>query len=397
MTTPTRARVGLAAVAAVSLLAGGALGVTRGQRGSCPGRGNRLQDPSCRTPLVASSTGASTRGATDTIVEVEVSSQGRDLPSRTDRQMHRTPRAAAPVGRGSCRLRTRSTSTGRRPTTTCGCTGTARAPRPTRSSAGASTAPGSRSAPGFRRPRPWTEQYDPSRPDGLPPRRGRPHLRAHRLREHVDRRRRRRARCGLRRRVHHRHRHRPADGAGHLLLRHAHGHRRQRPGLLCRRSARGVGLAQRWRRLVPRHAFPARPGVGLGSLTMPLNTIPAEPTWSPDGQSIAYTGYTVDPDTSAITGTELRIWTPAKGSDSAVFGSAGLIQPDWRSATTLVCAGAATGEGLFTIPAAGGTGQPCVHRSRRTRVTPRSVPTDGPGTSRATAPTSASASSTPRA
>ena len=103
---------------------------------------------------------------------------------------------------------------------------------------------------------------------------------------------------------------------------------------------------------------PARPGVGLGSLTMPLNTIPAEPTWSPDGQSIAYTGYTVDPDTSAITGTELRIWTPAKGSDSAVFGSAGLIQPDWRSATTLVCAGAATGEGLFTIPAAGGTKVP---------------------------------------
>jgi hypothetical protein len=103
---------------------------------------------------------------------------------------------------------------------------------------------------------------------------------------------------------------------------------------------------------------PARPGVGLVSLAMPLNTVPAEPSWSPDGLSIAYTAYTVDPGTGDITGTELRIWTPATGSDSAVSGSAGLVQPDWRSATTLVSAGAATGDGLFTIPAAGGTKVP---------------------------------------
>jgi hypothetical protein len=98
-----------------------------------------------------------------------------------------------------------------------------------------------------------------------------------------------------------------------------------------------------------------RPDVGIISLTMPLNTVPADPAWSPDGRSIAYTGYTVDPDTSDLTGAELRLWVPAKGSDNAVNGSAGLIQPDWRSGTTLIAAGFNEGEGLYTIASAGGT------------------------------------------
>lgn len=81
------------------------------------------------------------------------------------------------------------------------------------------------------------------------------------------------------------------------------------------------------------------------------------PEWSPDGTRLVYTRYVLADD-GTISAPELRLLTPSTGADTLIAGSDGLIQADWRSTTTLVAAGFGTGEGLFTIPVAGGTKAP---------------------------------------
>jgi hypothetical protein len=100
---------------------------------------------------------------------------------------------------------------------------------------------------------------------------------------------------------------------------------------------------------------PAHPEQGtVSTLAVPTGFLATESAWSPDSRSIAYTRYAVD-DQGAVSNPQLRIWTPATGAERAVTGGADLIQPDWRSATVLVAAGWQPGEGLFTLPVAGGT------------------------------------------
>ncbi|PKW27237.1 FG-GAP repeat domain-containing protein [Phycicoccus duodecadis] len=73
--------------------------------------------------------------------------------------------------------------------------------------------------------------------------------------------------------------------------------------------------------------------------------------WSPDGTRVAYTEYTAD-------GTSLWVLDVRTGARTVVAGSAGLVQPDWRSASSLVAASAGAAGPLVTIPAAGGTPVP---------------------------------------
>ena len=94
---------------------------------------------------------------------------------------------------------------------------------------------------------------------------------------------------------------------------------------------------------------------GVFSSLQPAGTVGAEPAWSPDGLWIAYTRYTLDADTGDVTGSQLRVIDVRTGADTEVSGTTGLIQADWRSATTLIAAGGAAGEGLFTIASTGGT------------------------------------------
>ena len=97
---------------------------------------------------------------------------------------------------------------------------------------------------------------------------------------------------------------------------------------------------------------------GYRSSSQPAGTLAAEPSFSPDGRRLVYTRYTVDAVTGDVTGSALRMIDVVTGVDSAVSGSTGLVQADWRSATTLIAAGGAEGEGLFTLAAAGGTKAP---------------------------------------
>jgi hypothetical protein len=90
------------------------------------------------------------------------------------------------------------------------------------------------------------------------------------------------------------------------------------------------------------------------TLQMPTGFAAAEPAWSPDGRSIAYTRYTVD-QAGEVSGSVLHVLDLATGNDREVTGSEGMIQADWRSATTLVAAGFAPGTGLYNVPVAGGT------------------------------------------
>ena len=96
----------------------------------------------------------------------------------------------------------------------------------------------------------------------------------------------------------------------------------------------------------------------VSSLAMPAGYLGAEPSWSPDGRSVVYTRYQIDDGTGSVGNPELHVLDALTGVDRAVAGSAGLIQADWRSATQLVSAGFEPGEGLVTIPAAGGTQTP---------------------------------------
>lgn len=91
------------------------------------------------------------------------------------------------------------------------------------------------------------------------------------------------------------------------------------------------------------------------SLAMPAGYLGAEPSWSPDGRSVVYTRYQLDDGTGSVGNPELHILDTRTGVDRTVTGSAGLIQADWRSATRLVAAGFEPGQGLFTLPTAGGT------------------------------------------
>jgi hypothetical protein len=92
--------------------------------------------------------------------------------------------------------------------------------------------------------------------------------------------------------------------------------------------------------------------------SQPAGTLAAEPSFAPDGRRLVYTRYTVDSVTGDVTGSQLRMLDVVTGVDTAVSGSTGLVQADWRSATTLIAAGGAQGEGLFTLAAAGGTKAP---------------------------------------
>jgi hypothetical protein len=78
------------------------------------------------------------------------------------------------------------------------------------------------------------------------------------------------------------------------------------------------------------------------------------PEWSPDGTRVVYTRF-VRADDGTLSAPELRLLNPTTGTDTLIAGSAGLLQADWRSSTTLVAAGFGDGEGLFTLPVAGGT------------------------------------------
>ena len=78
------------------------------------------------------------------------------------------------------------------------------------------------------------------------------------------------------------------------------------------------------------------------------------PEWSPDGTRVVYTRF-VRADDGTLSAPELRLLTPKTGTDTLIAGSAGLLQADWRSSTTLIAAGFGAGEGLFTLPVAGGT------------------------------------------
>jgi hypothetical protein len=80
----------------------------------------------------------------------------------------------------------------------------------------------------------------------------------------------------------------------------------------------------------------------------------AEPAFSPDGRYLAYTQYQINPD-SSLSAVGLHVINLLTKSDVFISGSQGLIQPDWKSSTTLVAASEKPGEGLFTLPVAGGT------------------------------------------
>jgi hypothetical protein len=90
------------------------------------------------------------------------------------------------------------------------------------------------------------------------------------------------------------------------------------------------------------------------SVSMPAGFVGAEASFSPTGSSLVYTRYAID-DQGQASAPALHVLDLATGSDREVAGSAGLVQADWRSATTLVAAGFAPGTGLYNLPAAGGT------------------------------------------
>jgi hypothetical protein len=103
---------------------------------------------------------------------------------------------------------------------------------------------------------------------------------------------------------------------------------------------------------------PAKPSRGnLAAVSMPAGFIGVDAAWSPDGRTVSYTRYAID-DQGVVSSPEVHLITVETGADQVVAGSQGLIQADWLSATRLVAAGAAVGEGLFTISAAGGTKDP---------------------------------------
>lgn len=99
---------------------------------------------------------------------------------------------------------------------------------------------------------------------------------------------------------------------------------------------------------------PSRRYAGEQSIASPADTVALEPSWSPDGRYVAYTRYEIAED-GTVNNPALRVFDTRTSADRAVAGSEGLIQSDWRSASTLVAAGGAVGEGLFTIPVGGGT------------------------------------------
>ena len=102
-----------------------------------------------------------------------------------------------------------------------------------------------------------------------------------------------------------------------------------------------------WLTTVTGLTTPTSRAVGAGHLGV-------NPEWSPDGTRLVYTRYVLADD-GTLSAPELRLLTPSTGADTLIAGSAGLIQADWRSSTTLVAAGFGLGEGLFTLPVAGGT------------------------------------------
>lgn len=102
-----------------------------------------------------------------------------------------------------------------------------------------------------------------------------------------------------------------------------------------------------WATTVTGLTTPATKAVGAGHLGV-------NPEWSPDGTRLVYTRYVLADD-GTLSSPELRLLNPSTGADTLIAGSAGLIQADWRSSTTLVAAGFGLGEGLFTLPVAGGS------------------------------------------
>lgn len=90
-------------------------------------------------------------------------------------------------------------------------------------------------------------------------------------------------------------------------------------------------------------------------VTIPSGWVGADPAWSRDGRTVVYTRYQVDPTTHNATGSQLWRLDPQTGATQLVPGSEGLLQADWRSASTFVAAGFAPGSGLYTLPTAGGS------------------------------------------
>ncbi len=117
-------------------------------------------------------------------------------------------------------------------------------------------------------------------------------------------------------------------------------------------AASTVGAGSSRRMTVRDLAHPNRAAVV--DVAMPADTLGAEAAWSPDGRTISYTRYTVDAQ-DAVSAPEIHLIDVATGTDRLVAGSAGLVEADWRSPTMLVAAGFEPGQGLFDLPAAGGT------------------------------------------
>ncbi|HEV7147159.1 MAG TPA: FG-GAP-like repeat-containing protein [Pedococcus sp.] len=93
-------------------------------------------------------------------------------------------------------------------------------------------------------------------------------------------------------------------------------------------------------------------------VAMPAGSAGAEPAWSPDGRSVVYTRYQIDPTTHQATASQLWRLDAQTGATALVPGSDGLLQADWRSASTFVAAGLTQGSGLYLLPTAGGTATP---------------------------------------
>jgi hypothetical protein len=102
-------------------------------------------------------------------------------------------------------------------------------------------------------------------------------------------------------------------------------------------------------------ADPRRPSTIIRS-AMPTDVLPAHFAFAPDGQSVVYTRYALDPGGSGDL-TPLGLWRFDLRTrvDAAIPGAGHLVQADFVSPTTLVSADSGSGTGLYTMPVAGGT------------------------------------------
>ncbi len=87
----------------------------------------------------------------------------------------------------------------------------------------------------------------------------------------------------------------------------------------------------------------------------PAGTLLSYPSFSPDGTSVVVSVADVATGAESLASGQV---TGGSSSLAPVDGSTGYIQAVWENATTLLAAGAVQGDGLFRIPAAGGTAVP---------------------------------------